>query len=240
MIKRFINRLKRLFRKRPRLKFKYKAWSEVPLEDYYKISEVATNDSLEPIDRNVKILSLLTDTDEDKVWAMDINDAGKEFGKMSWVWSFKFPKSNPGNLIKVGDRTYSFSTDLQEFSIAQYIDFQTLWPGLLEENKFNNTYTRVLSILLVPEGKDYNTGYNLKETQDYLLKNLSITKANQIYYFFMISLQRSIRATEIIYELLMKILKMRTKSREKKEEIEALQKKTTELINQAKSITGSL
>lgn len=218
------------------IKIKYKSWEEVPIKLYRDISEICQRDC-EPLDKNIALISLLSDTPEDDVWSMDMKDAEYYFSQIQWLWNFKFNKSWHGKKIKINGKTYTVSVDLQDFTVSQYIDFQELWPRLKEDD---TVYSQILATFIVPEGKKYNKDYNLQETIQEIDNFLPITQANSVLYFFLISLARSIRATEICYTQLMKILIRRAKTKEEKEKIKMLEKETLKMINQAQLILGSL
>ena len=159
------------------------------------------------------------------------------FQEIQWLWNFKFNKNWHGKKIKINDHSYTISVDLQDFTISQYIDFQNLWPRLKEDDE---AYSQILATFIVPEGKKYNKDYDLQETIREIDSFLPITQANSVLHFFLISLARSIRATEICYTLLMKILQRRAKTKEEKEKIKMLREETQKMINQAQLILGSL
>ena len=220
------------------IKLNYKSWNEVPISLYYQITDITGREDLEPIDKNVKLISLLSDTYEDEIWGLGMNEAEKVFSQLQWLWSFNFPKNNPGKKMKIGDRTFTLSTDLQNFTISQYIDFQNLWHSFKDNEE--QVLPKLLAVFLVPEGRKYNTDYDTTELSNFFFSRMPITTANQILYFFLLSLARSIRATEICYTVMMKILRRKAKTKEEKEKIKMLEKETLKLINQAQHILGSL
>ena len=218
------------------IKIKYKSWDEVSIKLYREISEICLRDC-EPLDKNIAIISLLSDTPEDDVWSLRMNELEPLFRDISWLWDFDFNKKWHGKKIKINGKSYSVSVDLQNFTISQYIDFQELWPKIKENDL---VYPQVLATFIVPEGKQYNKDYNLQETIEEIDSYLPITQANSVFNFFLISLARSIRATEICYTLLMKIMTRRAKTKEEKEKIKILEKETLKMINQAQHILGTL
>lgn len=231
----------KLFKKKPKINWKYKSWSEVPIDVSEEIYEILRNEDYGMYDVEFKVISLLTDIPEDDLWNLDMDEVPYYTSELSWIFKeFDFPKSNPGKSLTIGDREFTITSDLQDFNIAQYIDFQNLWHKWIDGDKSNKNFCDILTVFLVPKGKKYTTDYKASEVSDYLLHNLPITKANQIFYFFLLSLARSIRATEITYKVMMKILRRRTKTKEEKEKMEMLEQKTTEIINQAKNIFGLL
>lgn len=228
----------KIFKKSLKYKFKYKSWNEVPISVSDDIGSVITNEDLGELDKEIKLLSILTGVDEETFWAMNINDLPEYTSKLSWLFKFNFPKNNPGKSLTIGDKKFRITSDLQDFCVSQYIDFQNLIHEWIEGDK--SVYCNILAVFLIPDDKEYNIGYKASDVATFLNQNLSITKANQIFYFFLISLARSIRATEICYKAMMMLLRRRAKTKEEKEKMEILEQKTTELINQAQHIFGYL
>lgn len=218
------------------IKIKYKSWDEVPIKLYREISEICQREC-EPLDKNIALISLLSETPEDDIWSLRMDEVEPLFQEIQWLWNFKFNKNWHGKKIKINGKSYSVSVDLQDFTISQYIDFQNLWPKLKESDE---AYAQILATFIVPEGKKYNKDYNLQETISEIDSFLPITQANSVLNFFLLSLARSIRATEICYTLLMKILQRRAKTKEEKEKIKILREETLKMINQAQHILGTL
>lgn len=218
------------------IKIKYKSWDEVPIKLYREISEICQREC-EPLDKNIALISLLSGTQEDDIWSLKMDEVEPLFQEIGWLWNFKFNKNWHGKKIKINGKSYSVSVDLQDFTISQYIDFQELWPKLKESDE---AYAQILATFIVPEGKKYNKDYNLQETISEIDSYLPITQANSVLNFFLLSLARSIRATEICYTQLMKILQRRAKTKEEKEKIKILREETLKMINQAQHILGTL
>lgn len=218
------------------IKIKYKSWNEVSISLYRQISEICSRD-IEPLDKNIALIALLSDCPEDDIWDLKVEEVESLFKEIAWVFDFKFNQKWHGKKIKINSKTYDVCIDLQNFSISQYIDFQMLWPKLKDSD---DAYSQILATFIIPEGKKYNKDYDLGETIEEIENYLPITQANSVLYFFLISLARSIRATEICYTQMMKILRMRAKTKEEKEKIKILEKETLKMVKQAQSIIGSL
>lgn len=218
------------------IKIKYGSWNEVSISLYRQISDICSL-PIEPLDKNIKLIALLSSCPEDDIWDLGMNEVESLFKDIQWVFNFKFNQKWHGKKIKINSKVYDVCTDLQKFSISQYVDFQTLWPNLKDSDE---AYSQILATFIIPEGKKYNKDYELQEVISEIENYLPITQANSVLYFFLISLARSIRATEICYTQLMKILQRRAKTKEEKEQIKSLEKETLKMINQAQHIIGFL
>lgn len=62
---------------------------------------------------------------------------------------------------------------------AQYIDFQTYTQDTMRN------LPQILSCLLIPQGKKYNTDYDIIEVQDAIRTHLSVTDCNRLSAFFL-------------------------------------------------------
>ena len=218
------------------IKIKYGSWNEVSISLYRQISDICSL-PIEPLDKNIKLIALLSSCPEDDIWDLGMNEVESLFKDIQWVFNFKFNQKWHGKKIKINSKVYDVCTDLQKFSISQYVDFQTLWPKIKDSDE---AYSQILATFIIPEGKKYNKDYELQEVISEIDSHLPITQANSVLYFFLISLARSIRATEICYTQLMKILQRRAKTKEEKEQIKSLEKETLKMINQAQHIIGFL
>lgn len=218
------------------IKIKYKSWNEVSISLYRQISEICGLEN-EPLDKNIKLIALLSDSPEDDIWDLRMDEVESLFKDIAWVFNFKFNQKWHGKKIKINGNSYDVSVDLQNFSISQYIDFQMLWPKIKESD---SVYSQILATFIIPEGHKYNKDYELQEVINEIENYMPIPQANSVLYFFLISLARSIRATEICYTQLMKILQRRAKTKEEKEQIKKIEKETLGMINQAQHIIGFL
>lgn len=75
----------------------------------------------------------------------------------------------------LGEHTYRPQFKLDEITTAQYIDIQFVDPKNVKD---------VLSIILIPEGKKYNTDYDKDMAKKEIAENLKVTDAMAIANFF--------------------------------------------------------
>lgn len=158
----------------------YKGWSEIPLSLYKDLKDVVDSNDDE-INKEVTLLSLLSNTDEETIWNLPISDITTLRGKLSFLQETTFNKNFNSKRIKIGDREYDIDIDLNKFTYSQYVDFQTLY----REAAKNGNEAQLMSVFLVPKGKKYNNGYDIVEEIDYLNKHCSIQLYNEIMFFFL-------------------------------------------------------
>lgn len=165
------------------------SYRELPIGDYQDILALCKDESLEELDRQVKILSILTKVDEDTLLNLPIQDFKVLTSRMGFL-----EKDLPTKVTRLKD-SYMIGkfelvpvTDMRKVITAQYIDFQSFHQAGFEEH-----FVEILSCLLVPKGKKYNQDYDIIEVQDAIRKDLNVHDAASLYAFFIFSCRESIK-----------------------------------------------
>ena len=165
------------------------SYKELPIGDYQDILALCKDESLEELDRQVKILSILTKVDEDTLLNLPIQDFKVLTSRMGFL-----EKDLPTKVTKLED-SYKIGkfelvpvTDMRKVITAQYIDFQSFHQAGFEDH-----FVEILSCLLVPKGKKYNQDYDIIEVQDAIRKGLNVHDAASLYAFFIFSCRESIK-----------------------------------------------
>lgn len=164
-------------------------YRELPIGDYQDILALCKDESLEELDRQVKILSILTKMDEDTLLNLPIQDFKVLTSRMGFL-----EKDLPTKVTRL-EKSYKIGkfelvpvTDMRKVITAQYIDFQSFHQAGFEDH-----FVEILSCLLVPKGKKYNQDYDIIEVQDAIRRNLNVHDAASLYAFFIFSCRESIK-----------------------------------------------
>lgn len=171
------------------LTIKHNNWNEVSIDLYNKIQELI-NGKEDEITKQVKLISLLTDTDEDTVWQTNMFELQELIDNITFINNIDFDKSFNKKKLQVGKFKCKVITDLNSFSYAQYVDFQNYFSD-------NSKISLLLSTILVPESNKYNDGYDIVELINEIEHNISIVEANSLMFFFLKSFVTSIRRTNL-------------------------------------------
>lgn len=165
------------------------SYRELPIGDYQDILALCKDESLEELDRQVKILSILTKVDEDTLLNLPIQDFKVLTSRMGFL-----EKDLPTKVTRL-EKSYKIGkfelvpvTDMRKVITAQYIDFQSFHQAGFEDH-----FVEILSCLLVPKGKKYNQDYDIIEVQDAIRKDLNVHDAASLYAFFIFSCRESIK-----------------------------------------------
>lgn len=195
------------------MELKYKNWNEIPISLWKEIKEVKTDDTTQ---LNLELLALLCDVSIDDIYSLNVGEINKLLPQIKFLEDFKFDTKFSAKTIVLNGKTYNVSIDLQKFTIAQYIDFQTYW------GQKDRDLAKIISCLLIPKGCKYNDGYDVVEVINDIEEHLSITIANSIVFFFLKESVSSIKATLICLEWMTK-RKMRKNKEQMMEALNQIQ-----------------
>ena len=122
-------------------------WSDVTLAQYLQIIDIA-NDEGDEIEKDVRLISVLYGLDEKSIWDMAVEEVNKIKSSLTFISTPPKGGKKKYTTLNLGDEKYNVCTDLNKFSYAQYVDFQTYY-------KKENNIVEVLSVIVVPDGKKY-------------------------------------------------------------------------------------
>lgn len=167
---------------------KYTSWDHVPIKVYKEISRVLAEEGT-PMEKDVRIYAILCDVSEEDIWNLTLPEIGALKAKVQWVYDFDFKKDVKYRKVNIGKYRCTITDNMGDFSVGQYMDFNNYWDAK------DRDISMLLTTFLVPEGKKYNTDYDILDLRDEIELNLSITEANSLCFFFLRSLWDSMRAT---------------------------------------------
>lgn len=141
-------------------------WYSVTLRQFNQIKNLDLTD----FDNQITAAGILLGMDVD-------NLSWKEFSKVCAEQLDFLDKEIPVEIVRteytINGRKYICKSNLNDLSVARYMDFTNLAPtGELE---------KILSVILIPEGKEY--GEDIEQTQEDIL-DMSIVDVYAIYNFF--------------------------------------------------------
>lgn len=158
-------------------------WQDVNVKTFKQIQDYISTTQDGNIEQSVHLLSLIEGKDEDTYFNMPIKQLTEEFAKL------KFMECTPQaakvkNTYKINGTEYVLTTNLQEMTVAQYIDYQVYIKNPQQYMQ------EMLTVFLIPKGKKYNEDYDVAAaTKD--MGDLPIEDAYGIS-FFLTTLLRSL------------------------------------------------
>lgn len=199
------------------MELKKRSWRDVSISEYDELVDRLTDESLSPQDIQVIKVAFITGLDEDDVWDLKLDEFNRAISSASWMDSFDIDQRVKFSKINLADEQYTIDTNLQHFTVAQYVDFQTFWPQLKAKRR---VLPNLIACFLLPKGKAYGEGYDVQQLVATIANELDIMTANEIMFFFLKQYLISTRATANYFNWMMKRLKKRCKDKEKMEQLE--------------------
>lgn len=175
------------------MELKYKNWKDININTFKKL-QVALKDviitddaTLNNINSNIAMLSVLCDVDEDTIASLSTSEFVKLVNDSNFLSDM--PKVKITDKYIINGNEYEVFLSLKNMSVAQYIDFQTFYK---EQDKY---YRELLACFLIPKGMKYGDGYDMDKVVADIGEHLSIVDANSILFFFVILYQSLTRVT---------------------------------------------
>lgn len=176
---------------------------------FTEVREILSDDTTTEFEKKVRLLTVLTDYNEEDIMDMPINKLSSMAEKMGFLGEMPQRKQPPSS-IELNGRKYDIQYDIKNISTAQYIDFQTFIKD------YEKYIVELASIVVIPKGKKYNTGYDISEVQNDIREYMSVLDLYSICFFFRVSYQALTKSLVSYLSRKLKRMMKREKDRVKK------------------------
>ena len=200
------------------MELKYKNWKEISINTFKKLQEaikdapVTDDETLNALNNNIAMLSVLCDVDEDAIVSLTTSEYVRLVNECNFL--VDMPKVKITDNYTINGKEYEVFLSLRNMTVAQYIDFQTFYK---EQEKYAR---EILACFLIPKGMKYGEGYDIADVVKDIGEHLSIVDANSIMFFFVLLYQSLTKAT-LNYSIRdMKKLMRKEKNKEQREKME--------------------
>lgn len=184
-------------------------YNRLPLGKFMEIQAVSRNESLEDLDKQVQILSILTGVAEEEILHLPITEYKEMVVRAGFLDPENISYHQVAKKYLVGKFELIPVRDFRKIETCQYIDFQTYAPDL------DKYLVEFLSVILVPKGHRYNEGYDILELQQAIREEMSVSDGVSVAAFFLTWCRKSIQDS-LNYS---KWEAMKIKDQKKREEI---------------------
>ena len=162
-------------------------YNKLTLGKYIEIQEISRNESLEDIDKQVQILSILTGEAEEEILHLPIVEYKELVARSAFLNPETINVHPVAKRYLVGGFELIPVRDFRKIETCQYIDFQTYAPDM------DKYLVEFLSVILVPKGHRYNEGYDILEVQRAIREEMSVADGISIAGFFLTWCRKSIK-----------------------------------------------
>ena len=178
-------------------------WSNITLEQYLEIQAIKEIDSMDVMVELIRILFKIEDPE-----SLPYTEFIKYSQELSFM-SKDIERVPLKDTYQINGRNYKLENNVMQLTTSQVIDYRNY-------SKEDNHITKILSVFLIPEGHQYNDGYDIEQVINDLL-DLDIQTVVSILDFF----QKCWSVfTEVSLTYLMDQLQTMNLPEEKKKEIQ--------------------
>lgn len=181
-------------------------YDKLTIEKFYEIEKVMKED-LEDIDIQVKLISILTDKDEEEILNTKLDKYEEYVSGLNFLLNKPIGKDRYINSIKLNGVKYNLLKTPEKMTAGQFIDFQSYI-----ENNLGIEYT--ISTFLIPEGKKYGE-YDVVPIIEDIRKYMDIQTAYNIRFFFRKKFLNTIKSFLIYLDWMTKNRKLPKEQQEK-------------------------
>lgn len=182
-------------------------WSEIRLKQYIEISEISQVD-MDELDKNAKILSVLTGESEETIMALDLNELKAAIKAIQFIYTQ--PKtSGVRTSIRIKGNRFYINNNVRELTGGEYITFTSL---LKDKSQVTINLPHILALFFKPinllgsyRRKCYtknNSGVLIQKLDSYtktaelIRDNLTMDVVMELSAFFLQSYELSIKTTQ--------------------------------------------
>ena len=169
-----------------------KSWRDVTIYEYFNLVDRLSDEGLTEYEREVILVSFVMGVAEDKVWDMTIGEFKANQLNTAFMKEFNVARDCNFKTISIDGEKFDVCTDLHNFTVAQYIDFQTFYA----QRKDNaNILASLLACFIIPRGHGYAEGYDVNDLKLKIINGLDILTAEELLFFFLKRYLLLMRAT---------------------------------------------
>lgn len=155
-----------------------KSFKELPIGKYMDILSITRNESLDELDKQIKVISILNDLTEEEVLDLPLPTYREMVVASRFLAVAPKEVTNAADVVKVEQWELLAVKDVSKITTSQYVDFQTF-------AKDPERYmVEILSCFLIPKGCSYCKGYDIGQLQEALRDNLSVADVLSLSAFF--------------------------------------------------------
>jgi len=165
-------------------------FNNLPIGKYLDIVKADKDETLDEFEKQVRILSVLSDIEEDEICHLPITEYKEAVRRSRFLSGLDIEgKHNICKHYRIGSWDLIPVTDIRNLETSQYCDFKTF------AEDYESKIVELISTMLVPKGHRYCEGYDILALQADLRESLSVADATSLCAFFLTSFETLIRSS---------------------------------------------
>lgn len=168
-------------------------YNKLTIGKYLEVKELLSED-MDALEQQASLIAVLNDMDENDVLDLPLGTYNKLLQSLGFLMELPKPRQAPPTKYKIDGIEYDVMLNIQDMTIAQYIDYQTF---LKDGDKY---IVELLSVFIIPRGHKYNDGYDIADVQKKIREKLSIIDAVTLSAFFL-SISQALISSTVRYSI---------------------------------------
>ena len=156
------------------------SWNHITGEQYWEIFDILNSEASD-LQKQAELIALIEDKSVDEILSLDMSSAAELINKLEFLNKFELSKRYHPSSIIIDNKKYNVYTNLANLNVAQFIDYQSFVA-----QPFRESYDKILSIFLIPDGHEYNSGYDILEVQKVIRTKLSWLEIQNLLNFILV------------------------------------------------------
>ena len=156
------------------------SWNHITGEQYWEIFDILNSEASD-LQKQAELIALIEDKSVDEILSLDMSSAAELINKLEFLNKFELSKRYHPSSIIIDNKKYNVYTNLANLNVAQFIDYQSFIA-----QPFRESYDKILSIFLIPDGHEYNSGYDILEVQKVIRTKLSWLEIQNLLNFILV------------------------------------------------------
>lgn len=196
------------------MELKYKSWDDITVKRYRDILAIDGDINTEEgvISTSIDTLAYLCGVSSEEVENLPIDEFTTLMAKAQFLRTIE--ESIIDEEIVINGMPYVLVTDMSQFIVSQYIDWQTLSIDP------KNNLARLMGCILLPKGCDtYGKGYNLAKVVKDIDEHLPFLKAYSILRFFDAAQRHSACESLRLMSRMARVMELSTRDKMKKQRL---------------------
>lgn len=207
------------------------SWKELSISEYVKIQDISSKQYEDDVDYALDILSVLSNKDRKFLENLPASQIVNIAGALKFL-NTKVEKGSIRTKYIINGKNYNALLNVNDFSAIQYIDLATL----LKDNEGNKNLHYILAVILIPEGKEYNT-YDIQEVANEINNHFHFIDAYALSLFFSTLTKSLMQAMQMLSARKLLKMEMKEKDPEKKQRLRNTRKDLKHLARNGAGIT---
>lgn len=206
-------------------------WEDMTIADQLKIKEIGELQIPSDDEKNMMVAAHLAGIHFADMLMMPMDSVRTYMDNTEFLFHPPVP-AKARNKYVINGRTYTLFKDPSEMTVAQFIDFQSIY-----REGFENMPAEMLCIFLIPRGHQYNDGYDKQQQLEDMLQ-MNLCEALGVCGFFTKRCLKSIRRIRTFSTMMLRWQRL-IAPKEKKELVEAMGLQTDLILEGLLELFGS-